>query len=249
MDTSITATSIMDNSDTTYSIFTGDVKYATTVVKINGVKILDVIDHNTCYEIKMDGEVTEPLNLSAPEYFHGTLIATNTKIQGKMQDRFDRTVFPLAYFPEVNSNIVYYNSTDLREMSADIRLIFAVPFQDGWDSDKIKNTCITPMIRMSELLENAIDASYNINLTSGYAIDPYSKLGDIDKGKSIQGVVANMINAKCSGIVVDFSIDVYPSFRCTCSCDSPTAQQITAFLVDSDGNTLVDSEQNNLISN
>lgn len=221
LNSEIIATSIVGNTNGTYSIFTCDPKYSTTVLSINGVSILEVIPRGSYYEIIVESEVVRPLSISPAKYYHGTLIATNKLINTNSTDPDEVPVFPMIYFPETRNPVRRYARTDLREMSADIRLIFAVPFGQDWNSEQIKDNCINPMIVLARRFRDVVQNATNIELVGNYTEEQYSKLGEKVEGK---GTIYNMINQNCSGLVVDFTVDVYPEFECSCCCDAPTEE-------------------------
>jgi hypothetical protein len=196
-----------------YSIFTCDIKYATTEMKLNGYKIVSIIDHGNRFEMIVKEPITVPLYLSQPVYYHGTAIAVNTKL-GLAETNINRPItFPMMYFPETRKGTRYPKETPI-EMEADCRLVIAVTFNDAWNAQQLKDQCINPMLKLLEEFNKAVDNDVMIEV-SDYNVEQFSKLGDKIEGK---GTIFNAINDKMSGIVVDFTMSVAHDFRCVCCC-------------------------------
>lgn len=206
------------------SILTCDPKWASTSTNINGVKIKEVNKVDKYYEIVLNSAVIAPFLLSKPKFYHGTVVNTNTQIQSLEKNPLRPNVYPMVYLPETSRATTYYDRLrDAREMSGEIQLVLAVPFRTEWDSRELKDYCINPMIELADLIQKEIKKDKRLRLTSGFSVEQFSKLGSkvSTTAGANQGVVYNMINDYCSGVVVNFSLDVYPSFICKCCCEIP----------------------------
>lgn len=214
IDNTITAKSIVDNGDGTFSLMVCNIKYATIRTIINGIPILDIINHGTHYEILLDTDVepVAPFELNSSKYYHGTAIGVNQTIISLQSDPSRPSFYPMVYFPDTLRGTIYSKYTP--EMDAECRLIFAVNYDRAWNDEQVKEICINPMLRLLSLFKEAVNKDKSV-LADNYRVIQYYRLGEKVESK---GTISNAINDHCSGIVVDFNLIVYPSFQCECCC-------------------------------
>lgn len=212
IDNTVNAKSIVENFDGTYTITTCNIKYLTSNLTINGVRVLEIVE-NGDYQVKVQAEVVEPLTITQPRYYHGTAISVNTELMDILSNTNRPVAFPMIYFPETRKPTRYPKLSNY-EMEADCRLVFAVEFLHEWDAGMLKDYCINPMLQLLDLLKTVVDNDFKI-LIDGYSVEQFSKLGEKVEGK---GVIFNAINDNMSGIVVDFTMSVAHDFECLCCC-------------------------------
>lgn len=214
IDNTITAKSVVDNSDGTFSLMVCDIKYATTQTTLNGINISSIIDHGTYYEIILvtNTEPVAPFLLNAPKYYDGTAIGVNQELIELQSNPSRPSFYPMIYFPDTLRGTDYSKYTP--EMDAECRLVFAVNRDISWTNKQIKKNCINPMLVLLDEMKHIIDKDKSL-LINNYRVIQYYRLGE---KVETRGTISNMINDYCSGIVVDFNMVVYPDFECKCCC-------------------------------
>lgn len=211
IDGTITAKSITDNLDGTFTIKTCNAKYATPAILLNGLSIVSVTDFDTYYEVVVSSDTlpVEPFVLSPPKYYEGTAIDANQQIINLQSGNTES--YPMIYFPASLRSIK--QPEFVPESNSQCRLVFAVGADRSWDASAKKNIGINPMLQLWIELRNVIKSDATVRISSDASIIPYYILGDMIEGK---GTIFNAINDNCSGVVVDFDLEALEIFRCKC---------------------------------
>lgn len=204
---------VIENPDGTYYFETCDIKYLNKFMKVNGVKVVSIEDLGDRFKVTVQTQVSVPLMITQPRYYHGTAIAVNDELKQLETKTTRPNVYPMIYFPETRKSTRYFKES-VNEFEADCRLVFAVNYLNGWTAKELKDYCINPMLQLLGEFENVVNNDLNITIES-YSVEQFSKLGEKVEGK---GTIYNAINDFCSGIVVDFQMLVKNDFVCTCCC-------------------------------
>jgi hypothetical protein len=232
----------LETIETTTKFWTCDVGYARVGAKLGGLEILEV---GSNYIIVQGALVGLTQSLHPPTYKHGTVIHVN---QENLTDgNAYEEVYPMIYFPETIGETERYNSRlDNREMSASIRLIFAQRYVPDWTTDQFTSECINPMLQLYDRFKKVVEADYFISPKRDirWRERHFPILGNYATDK---GYTNDWFDDKVGGVVVEFNMEVYKSFTCSCcGCDIPDAPIESNNWVDNEGNQFVDNEGNEL---
>ena len=159
------------------------------------------INSNTC-------PLGDSLNIKAPNYFHGTVIATGNEIQS-IKD--SENVVPIAYLYEVlkEKRSRDYKSIVERESTVQMFFLEDANFED-WLTDDHYRMIIGAMDSLAEGFVTLVEENMYYGDAFDYEVIPHAKFGRYNK----EGHITNVFNRELSGVELRIPIRIFKD----CSC-------------------------------
>lgn len=206
----------LDVIDDTTKFWTCDVGYASVGGTLGGLPIIEVGSNYII--VQGTGLSLANADLKTPTYKHGTIIKVN--IENQLRDRAYEEVYPMVYFPETTSKVERFRSIDIRDQSADVRLIFAKRYQEDWNTDQDETHIINPMLALYERFKKVVESDPMIKQEGiRWRESQYPILGTYVNDK---GYKNGWFDDRVGGLVVDVNLEILKGFVCNCcGCGIP----------------------------
>lgn len=235
IDKSVICTSITNNLDGTYTMYTNDTAWLTTMFNVTiGLNTYKIVDFACNEWIKINGS-TLPTQLTfdatAPIFKHGTILQVATELN--LIDDF-RNKYPLIFLHEIIDEKQHYAEVDAIDIDVDLRIYFLTEcnFAD-WTSEIASIKGVQPMRNLyNRFIKAVVDSGKVAELDSIGTIRNYNRFGNTTDN----GVIKNIFNEYQSGIQVRFNLQFLKECYC---CDGNLDQRpAPAYVYDSLGNVL-----------